>query len=161
VDGSVVTLDVRQRLSGRPVQPGDALMTVADTTADWELEVFVPDHHIGYVTAARHEVVGPVSIDEDERLPVRFILATDPGVSYYGSLKQVDQRAEVRGDQGNTVLAKVRIRKEDLSELRPGSSVVARVYCGQRSLGFVLFHDVLDIIQSRILFRFYRRGRAG
>jgi multidrug efflux pump subunit AcrA (membrane-fusion protein) len=153
VAGSVVTLDVHQRLSGRPVQPGDALLTVADTTAEWELEVWVPDHHIGYVTAAREELVRETALGGEGDLRVRFILATDPGVSYYGTLKQIDQRAEVRGDQGNTVLAKVRIRRDELAELRPGASVVARIDCGRRSLGFALFHDLLDFVQSRILFR--------
>jgi hypothetical protein len=91
----------------------------------------------------------------DDRLKVTYILATDPSTSYEGTVKEIHRSAEVRGDEGNTVLIKVAINKEELSDRRPGATVTAKVYCGYRSLGFVLLHDVAAFIQSRILFRYF------
>ena len=91
----------------------------------------------------------------DDRLEVSYILATEPGTTHYGTVKEIHRSAEVRGDEGNTVLIKVAIDKADLPDLRPGATVTAQVYCGHRSLGYVLLHDVIAFIQSRILFRYF------
>jgi hypothetical protein len=74
-------------------------------------------------------------------------------VTHRGTLQEVHQRAEVRGEEGNVVLVRVAIDKRQLSQLRRGASVVAQVHCGRRSLGYVWFHDLVEFVQSRILFR--------
>jgi hypothetical protein len=33
--------------------------------------------------------------------------------------------------------------------------VNAKVYCGQRSIGYTWFHDLLAFIESKILFRYF------
>jgi hypothetical protein len=50
---------------------------------------------------------------------------------------------------------KVAIDKADVPNRQPGATVTGQVYCGRRSLGFVLLHDVIAFIQSRILFRYF------
>jgi len=91
----------------------------------------------------------------DDRLPVTYILATDPSDKLQGKVKEIHINAEVRGDEGNTVLVKVAIDKRQLLHLRPGATVTANVYCGRRSIGFVWFHDLVAFVQSRILFRYF------
>jgi hypothetical protein len=98
----------------------------------------------------------------DDRLEVSYILATEPGTTRYGRVKEIHRSAEVRGDEGNTVLIKVAIDKSELpqlrpgsTQLRPGSTVTAKVSCGRQPLGYVLLHDVIAFIQSRILFRYF------
>jgi hypothetical protein len=68
-------------------------------------------------------------------------------------VKEIHHRAEVRGDDGNTVLIKVAIDKNELPQLRPGASVVAKLHCGRRSEGYVWFHDLIEFVQAKILFR--------
>jgi hypothetical protein len=97
----------------------------------------------------------PVEDLEDDQLKVSYILATEPGRTLYGTVKEIQHSAEVRGDEGNTVLIKVAINKEDLPELRPGATVTAKVYCGRRPLGYVLLNDLISFIQSRIIFRYF------
>jgi hypothetical protein len=91
----------------------------------------------------------------DDRLQVSYVLATESGKKYYGTVKEIQHSAEVRGDEGNTVLVKVAINKEDLPDLRPGATVTAKVYCGRRPLGYVLLHDLISFIQTRIIFRYF------
>ncbi|NBW97742.1 MAG: hypothetical protein EBR28_13705, partial [Planctomycetia bacterium] len=67
------------------------------------------------------------------------------------------EQAEVRTEEGNTVLVRVEIDRDRHAEeeLGAGASVTARIACGRRSLGYVWFHDVLSFIQTRILFRLW------
>jgi len=49
---------------------------------------------------------------------------------------------------------RVAVNKDDIPpESRTGSGVSAKIDCGKRSLGYVWFHDVIEFIQSKILFR--------
>jgi len=134
--GQVVTWQVRDRLVNRPVQRGQVLLTVADLNADWELELQVPENHIGIVAEAQH------TLSEDR--PVTFILASRPGQSFTGTIKSVHTTADIHGEEGNTVLVRVQLDKSQLPTevLRPGVSVTAKILCGRSSLGYAWFHDV-------------------
>ncbi len=92
---------------------------------------------------------------EDDHLRVAYILASEPGKTRYGTVKEIETSAEVRGDEGNTVLIKVAINKEELPDLLPGATVTAKVNCGRRSLGYVLLDDLISFIQTRIIFRYF------
>jgi multidrug efflux pump subunit AcrA (membrane-fusion protein) len=150
IDGQVVTWDVKNLLQERPVDKGQIVMSVADTAGPWELELHVRENRAGYVTRAWQQAQ-----KEKEPLEVEFILATGTGKRLKGQVKQVDASAEVRGDEGNTVLVTVAIdRKEiDATELRPGAGVAAKIDCGRRSLGFVWFHELVDAVRSKVLFK--------
>lgn len=144
IEGVVTTWDFEKELLSRPVKPGDALLTVADETGDWELELDTPEDRIGSITEARKT---------DPNLRVTYHLATEPGANYEGEVIDVHRSAEVKGEEGNTVKIKVKIDKhqhEDL--LLPGAGVKARLYCGRSSLGWWLFHDAFGFIESRVLF---------
>ena len=49
IDGQVATWDVSGLLGNRPVERGQALLSVADTAGPWQLELLVPDRRIGHV----------------------------------------------------------------------------------------------------------------
>jgi multidrug efflux pump subunit AcrA (membrane-fusion protein) len=147
--GQVVTWDIENLLDGRPVQRGQVLMQVADTSGAWQLELQMPEDRMGYLIDAQEEM--------GDDLKVTFVMATDPGNEFVGKIKETHYSAEVRGEEGNTVLVKVDISEidpADLPNLMPGAEVKAKVYCGQRSIAYCLFHDLWAFIQSRILFRF-------
>jgi hypothetical protein len=91
----------------------------------------------------------------DWRLPVEFVLATDPGSGHEGRIREIDLSAEVRGEEGNTVLIKVAVDKEVLPHLRPGAGASAKIYCGRAAIGYVYLYPVLEFIQSEVLFRFF------
>jgi multidrug efflux pump subunit AcrA (membrane-fusion protein) len=94
-------------------------------------------------------------LDQDEN--VTFHLATDAGRKLQGRIKEIHHSAEVRGDEGNTVLIKVALDKSQLREidLCPGAEVSAKVHCGRSSLGYAWLHEVISYIQSKIIFRYF------
>lgn len=141
--GEVVTWDVRNLLIRRPVVRGQRLMRIADTDGPWQLELELPEDRVGHVVRAwrkLHEKGGKAA---DEGIPVSFILATDPSAQYEGKVQEIQASAEVRGQEANTVLVKVQIDKTKLPHLMPGAGVIAKVDCGNCSVGYDLFHDVL------------------
>ena len=150
IDGQVVTWDVKNLLQERPVEKGQIVMSVADTAGPWELELHIRENRSGYVARAWQQAQA-----EKRPLTVEFILATGAGRRLEGTVKQVDTVAEVRGEEGNTVLVTVAFDRQQIeeAELRPGASVSAKVYCGSRPLGFVWFHELVDTVRSKVLFR--------
>ncbi len=146
-DGIVISWDVEDMLRGRPVQAGNAVMTIADPSGPWELEVLMPEDRMGFIAEAQKEM--------GKELPVEFIMASDPAKTLHGTIDRIHEAAEVRGEEGSTVLIVVKINKEDIKDLRPGAGLTAHVVCGQRSLGYVLFHDLVAWIQSRVIFSWF------
>lgn len=264
IDGIVVKWDLRNILTRRPLQKGQEVMRVVDPSGPWQIELKMPEQHVGHIAAAQQalydaarvklrdllrdeirstlgsaasgeevekavekalagvtdeklhdristilrqrlanqlepitqgvsdpelrakleDVLRQPSYDEartrlqeilpevtdadlrarlkelpieeqNDQLEVSYILATEPGTTRYGRVTEIAHSAEVRGDEGNTVLIKVAIDKSELPDLRPGATVSAKVYCGYRPLGYVLLQDVIAFIQSRILFRYF------
>ncbi|MCH7727033.1 MAG: HlyD family efflux transporter periplasmic adaptor subunit [Planctomycetes bacterium] len=145
--GKVVTWDVEQRLDGRPVNVGDLLLTVYDPGAGWQLELYMPDKRMGHLNDATRKL----KEEDEEKLRVKYILATDPGTDRSGIVEKVELVAQVHGDEGNAVRIQVSIEVDDarhpILNPRPGSTVIGHVHCGRRSLGYVWFHEAGEAIQ--------------
>jgi biotin carboxyl carrier protein len=149
IDGRVVKWKVQEELQGRPVTRGQILMEVADTSGPWELEVMMPESRMGYISQAW--------TDTKHNLPVTFILATSPSNKLQGKVEEIHRSAEVRGEEGNTVLIRVSFDQDKLhdvvSDPKIGAGATAKITCGRRSVAFVWLHDLFDFIRSKILFR--------
>jgi multidrug efflux pump subunit AcrA (membrane-fusion protein) len=144
IAGRVLTWDVANRLAARPVERGEVLVTVADLSADWQLELAVADDRIGHVLAAR-EAIGA-------GLPVEFRLRSEDQ-SHTGRIQTISTTADVVERDATAASPTVRVivafDKSQLPdaaqrELRPGVSATAHIDCGRRSLGYVWLHDVWD-----------------
>jgi multidrug efflux pump subunit AcrA (membrane-fusion protein) len=147
IAGRVLTWDVANRLVTRPVERGEVLATVADLSADWRLELDVPDNRIGHVLAAQ-QALGP-------DLPVRFRLSSDDREQHLGRVAEICRTADVDADGGAPPAPVVRINVSfDASEfdaaargeLRPGVSARAQIACGRRPVGYVWLHDIWDAV---------------
>ncbi len=134
---------------------GEVLREKSYDQAWAKLQAILPEVTDTELSARLHELPNEASEESNCALKVSYILAMEPGTTRYGTVKEIHRSAEVRGDEGNTVLIKVAIDKAELPQLRPGATVTAQVYCGRRCLGYVLLHDVIAFIQTKILFRYF------
>jgi hypothetical protein len=144
IAGQVLTWNATELLKSRPVQPGQRLVTVADPSGPWRLELEVADRD------ARHMLDAQAS--HHDPLQVEFTLATNPNIVYWGRLANVSARSESRRQQRPTVQVTVEIDAQQVQPLRPGSTVVAKIICGKRSAAYVWLHRVWESIQLYILF---------
>jgi hypothetical protein len=100
-----------------------------------------------------------------------------------GKVVKIDPSVEVGGETGNTVRMTVAFDQKELlkliddnsagegasaeaqanpeqaiaqlkQNLKVGADVKAKIHCGREPVGYVLFHELWEFIQSRILFRF-------
>jgi multidrug efflux pump subunit AcrA (membrane-fusion protein) len=147
VTGEVTTWNVAELLAARPVRQGQILIDVADVEGPWELELKVPEDSVGNVLEARREIAAD--------LRVIYRPAADPRSDRSARLGDVHWSAEVRDEDGNTVLMKASLDEQHVARLRPGAEVTAKIYCGRRALGYVWLHDVVDFVRTKIIFRTY------
>ncbi|QDT01041.1 HlyD family secretion protein [Adhaeretor mobilis] len=160
IGGKVVTWRVEERLKGRPVRKGQQLMEVADPSQRWELEIFVPETKMGHVIEQLQKLR---KSDPNAKLQLTFILATHPSEKLAGTVEEIHTTAEISGDKGNTVRMTVSFDQQQLTQqlglkdvandLKVGQDVKAKIDCGKQPVGYVIFHDLFEFIQSRILFR--------
>ena len=144
IDGVIVTFQLKKNLRDRPVNRGDVLLEVMDPTGDWRLELIIDDKRMGHLLEAREK-------NPKHTLPVEYILATKPEQTYIGSLSQISTRTNVHENEGNVVeLFVVPSKTNKLPEQRIGAEVKAKIDCGKRSLGYVLFGDVVDFLRIRL-----------
>lgn len=143
VDGTVLTWQVQQTLRGRPVQRGQQLLQIAPADSPWIIALAVPDQDIGHLLKAQSERAD---------LPVEYILATQPQRRLKGTVIEV-ARITTLSDAGQPVVeVRVQVDRDDLIQPRAGAQVQAEILCGTRSLGYVWFHRLWDVLWSRVLF---------
>ncbi len=153
IDGQVVTFELKEHLEERPVQRGNALLRVADTNGDWELDLHMPDDRMGYIARQLNQF----RETKDPDLLVTYQVEPAPQVTKLkGTVKRIALEANPEKDEGNMVLITVKINKDDIdpADLVAGAGASGKVHCGRRSVGYVLFHDLWAFIQTRVFFRY-------
>lgn len=142
IAGTITTPELRQRLTSRPINRGDLLMTVADTQGQWNIELEIPENRIEFIDRAIEQT--------DQPLTVSFKLASDSKTSYTGTLDSVDHRSVDSSNEGPTVVvARVGIDEQELDEaLRLGVRAYAKVNCGQRNNFFLLTYEAANKIKK-------------
>jgi multidrug efflux pump subunit AcrA (membrane-fusion protein) len=143
IDGVVATFQIKQKLLNRPVRRGDMLLEVMDDTGDWRLELEVPEYRMGHILKALTE-------SKAGTLPVEYVLATAVETSYEADLTTIATRSNQSEEEGTVVEVYADIDPETLPSRRIGAEVEAKIDCGKRSLGYVLFGDVIEFVQRHL-----------
>ena len=142
--GTVYANDLTRELVGTSVQPGQLLMHLVDADAAWKVRLQIPDKVARHVLQANQQ--------NDDELSVRMMLRTDPSVVFDGRLQSIGTAADIDVRNELSVAATVDFETDHSASLHPGSEVQAKIQCGKRALGFVLFRETIEFIQRRILF---------
>ncbi len=146
IAGQVVRWDLIRSLESRPVRQGQLLMQVVDPAGPWQLELRIPDRHVRHVLAAQS------AAKDENKLSVRFLFRMSPKTTYSATLDDVNLATDLDQDGELSTLAKVTLNPKDIPDLRPGSSVIAKIKCGRRSIGYVWLRELLEFLQTRVLF---------
>jgi len=141
IAGQVLTWDLQQHLQARPVERGQALLTVGATDGDWVLEVRVSDQDAGHLLRAQAA--------SGEPLPVRFQLPAEPGRTCVGTVQRMALATESSPDSTGYLRVIVAFDRQQVSQLRPGAQAIPRISCGRSSIGYVWLHDLIDTLRTR------------
>lgn len=147
IDGTIITWNPQQRLKGLVVEPNQTLVTVADLSSGWQLEVNIPHNKVGYVDKALE-----AASDGGDPVIAEFALSTNPSNTYSGELTRVSVRPHT--DEGGIQMYRgiIKVDPEDLDvkELRHGAGVTVKVHCGKVPLYKSCFHQIIDWIQLKV-----------
>uniref|UniRef100_A0A7C2K313 HlyD family efflux transporter periplasmic adaptor subunit n=1 Tax=Schlesneria paludicola TaxID=360056 RepID=A0A7C2K313_9PLAN len=139
VDGTVATFQVDQLLRHRPVQRGEVLLSIMNEEGPWQLELQVEESRLGHLVRAQQQ--------GGEALPVEFVLVTKPERHYQATLQEVATRATLNEEQQLVVRSIADLQVDLGDQRRIGAEVRARIGCGPKPLGYVLFGDVIEFLQ--------------
>jgi hypothetical protein len=145
IDGVVVSWDVEKMLRQRPIMTGQVMLEVADLTKPLFLEVELPEKREGHLDEYmfNENLLAP-----EDQLDVTYILATDPDVDLQAVLKvsSISKRADAHDEHGAVIKMHAIPEQVTLRAMnpRPGAKVIAKIYCGRRSSGFVFFHEIIE-----------------
>jgi multidrug efflux pump subunit AcrA (membrane-fusion protein) len=145
--GEVLTWDVANLLQARPVGRGQTLLVVANVAGPWVLELQLPDEQAGHVLAAYQQAQ-----QQQRPVEVEYMLATQPGEKYGGQIKAVSLSTEMDREQRPSVKVSIALNDQRHPELRPGATATAQIACGQRALGYVWLHDLIDTVRTWLFF---------
>lgn len=147
IDGQVITWDVENILRNRPVTRGQVLLNVADPAGPWELELYMEEDRMGHLIKALPK-------DTKEPMKVTYILKSDPKRHLKGDLyvTNIGDNAQLHEKYGHSVRLIVNINREDVKDTLTGTEVTAKIYCGMRPVGYVIFHEVLEFFQANVFF---------
>jgi hypothetical protein len=148
ISGRVITWDVKRTLQNRPVETGQALLTIAAADSDYEVELYMPERRASHMTSARDSVK---ERDPEADLRVDYILMTDPGKTHYGTIAHIQDATELHEEHGNVVRIRVKPDQQFVGA-RPGAAVTADVHCGKAPLGWCLLHEAWEWLEANAFF---------
>jgi hypothetical protein len=158
---TVLNSTFKEELTGKEVKPSDPLLRLGAKDGPWEIELKIPQKHIGQILNAYERL-------RVEELPVDYIVRSDTTRTFKGILPRdkIGGAANPERDDNNeaepVVIAYVRIEGSDIPEedrvppelLRTGFEVHAKVRCGNHRMGYSLFHGIWEFLYEKVVFWF-------
>ena len=101
------------------------------------------------MTVDEHQKLGDLFLAANKQLQVEFQLATNVETLFQGTLREIETRSNPSSGKDKAIVhVRADIDKTKLPSVRIGAEVRAKINCGQRSLGYVLFGDVVEFLQK-------------
>lgn len=144
ISGQVVTWDLERLLHNRPVTRGQRLLTVADTSGPWQLELRVADDDATDLAT---------TVQRNAAVPMDFIIVTLPGEVRMTTVRSLSETVEVRSqDEAPTLLCLADVPTEAAESAVPGLGVRGRIHCGRCPAIVFGFRKLWRAVQEYVLF---------
>jgi hypothetical protein len=149
----------QEALRNRHVKRTDALLHLGNRTGIWEIQLKIPQKHVGQALQA----FGP-NPSPNAELDVDLVLRSMPTQTFRGKLAHKDIATEATPDRDAhnesepVVVAYVRVSGQDIppdmqlprEQLLSGVEVVTRIRCGTHPMGYSLFYGVWDWLYEQV-----------
>jgi hypothetical protein len=159
---TVLDADFRETLTNKYVKPTDPVLRLGDTHNAFEVELKIPQKHIGQVLSAFDKN------DPDPRLFVDILLTSAPTRTFKGILyrSRIAGEATPNRDDHNesapVVIAYVSLDDPAIPEDQrvppdlfvTGVEVHAKIRCGNHAMGYSLFYGLWEFLYEKVVFFF-------
>lgn len=159
---TVLDTDFRENLTNKYVKPSDPILRLGDARGAFEVELKIPQKHIGQVLRAFNP-------DEaDPKLFVDLLLTSDPTRTFKGVLYRSNVAGEAtpnRDDHNESapvVIAYVSLDDPAIPEDQrvprelfvTGVEVHSKIRCGNHPMGYSLFYGLWEFLYEKVVFFF-------
>ena len=159
---TVLSSNFKQDFEGKEVKPNEPIMQLGAKNGPWEIELKIPQKHIGQVLKGFDRIPE----GQPQVLDVDFLLQSDTPTLLKGKLYrnriagEANPNREDATDAEAVVIAYVRIDGDDipeeyqadLSRLISGTEVRAKIHCGKARAGYSLFYGVWEFLYEKVVF---------
>ena len=159
--------DVRETLTKRSMRPNEPIVKLGAVAGPWRVELKIPQRAIGHInkafaTTGQHQTE-TVNGKTVKYLPVDTLFSGYETESFAGKLYESDVHIEAvpnRDDHNETepvtqAYVYVDLPQEKQEQFKKaGADVRVKVICGDRSLGYSLFHGVWEWFYEKVVFYF-------
>jgi hypothetical protein len=164
---TILNSDFQDQWLNKTAKPTEPILSVGLKEGPWEIELKIPQKHIGQVLAA-FERFGKDDQGNYRPLEVDFLLKSDPTKTYKGLLRRNRIAAEATPARDETseaepvVIAYVDVEDAAIPEADrlpvgnrvAGTEVHAKVRCGNHAMGYSLFYGVWEFMYEKVVFFF-------
>jgi len=170
ISGILLTPDFRESLPNKYVKPNEPLLQIGRVNPDekkrqvneWEVELKIPQKHIGQVLGAYQRLPAGTDLDVDLLFSHKTTQTFKGKLARNKIASQANANRQDPADQEPVVLAWVRLTGDDIAEenqlppayLLTGVEVHSRIRCGDRAMGYSLFYGVWEFLYEKVLFFF-------
>jgi hypothetical protein len=159
---TVLDADFRENLTNKYVKPTDPILRLGDARGTFEVELKIPQKHIGQVLSAFDKE------DPYPRLFVDILLTSAPTRTFKGILyrsKIAGEATPNRDDHNESapvVIAYVSLDDPAIPEDQrvppdlfvTGVEVHAKIRCGNHAMGYSLFYGLWEFLYEKVVFFF-------
>ncbi|MBS0202270.1 MAG: HlyD family efflux transporter periplasmic adaptor subunit [Planctomycetes bacterium] len=138
ISGTVTTERPREKLLGRPVRCGEALLEIMNEADGWQLELAVAEHRIGHLLTYQQQ---------HPDANVTFRLLANAQHSLNCTVTRLGDRTLPSTELGSYSRVFCDVSQVDLPSRQVGSEVSARIQCGRQSLAYIWFHEFWELLQ--------------
>ena len=165
---TVLNSNFKEELTNKSVKPSEQILMLGARDGPWEIELKIPQKHLGHVLEAFHG-------DHKKELDVEFLLRSDPSRKFMGKLKldkignEALSNKEDKDEAEPSVLAYVRISNDGVEDpkdkidsayllppelLLSGTEVHGKICCDDHPMGYSLFYGVFEFLYEKVVFFF-------
>jgi hypothetical protein len=157
----VLSYDFRENLTGKYVQPNEQILRLGNVDDEWQIEVKIPQKYAGHVLEA-------FELEHKNELDVWIVPFTSPTETFKGKLSRDDIAGEAvpnlddKNESEPVVKCWIRIDGKDIPEdvrfrrdlLLADTEVEVKINCGNRPMGYSLFHGIWEYFYEKVVFFF-------
>ena len=148
--GRIPDFQLRQLLEDRPVRAGDHLFDIMNDGegSKWHMELLVEEKRMGHLLRAIRE---QVAAGKSPELKGEFKVHSQAEKEFTCHLTKVATRSTTDTELGTVFeLTVVADDGQELPSQRIGVEVTVHLYCGETSLAYWCFGDVVEFVQKYI-----------
>jgi hypothetical protein len=159
---TVLDPDFKQKFGNQYVKPSDAILTVGDINGPFEVELNIPEKHIGQVKQAFAKNEADPKLDVD-LLVLSHTTQKFRGVLYKSRLAgEATPNRDDHNEQSPIVIGYVSLDDPSIPEnmrvprdyITTGVEVHAKILCGNHAMGYSLFYGLWEFLYEKVVFFF-------